>query len=221
MKLRVYAATGIAALLACCLVRCTLKSSLTGGGDDVVTGAATGYLYCGDGKAAQGTIVKAIPAGALPVRIASADGQPDSAPAVYFSQTNAAGRYEFPSLLRGTYNLYSARDSLRAMLERVLIQGKVALPNDTLKAPGTIVGVVRLAGGEDCRAVLIMAMGADENLVASPRDTSGAFALKKCAEGQYRIRFMSMYSYPVLDTDCGVSSGKSTDIGTIILSKSR
>ena len=149
MKLRVYATTGIAALLACCLARCALKSSLAGGGDDVVTGTAVGYLYCSDGKAAQGADIKAIPAGALPVRLGLIDSSMDSTPAVYFSRTNEEGRYEFPSLLKGTYNIYSARDSLYAMLDRVLIQGEIELPNDTLKPPGRIVGVVRLAGGEE------------------------------------------------------------------------
>jgi len=183
-----------------------------GGGDEVLTGvipaSAIGYAYCSDGKVADRAIVKAVAVGSLP----------NAAPQRYFSHTDSKGRYEFSSIPSGDYNIYCIQDSLRALSGKVRIAGAVTVPNDTLKVPGRIDGTVRLAGGEDCRTVLIMVMGGDSALITGPYDTSGIFTLDSLAEGNYRIRFMTTYStYTVLDTACSVLSGKSTDIGTIIL----
>jgi len=184
----------------------------SGGGDEVITaidnpGSAVGYLYRYDGKAADRAEIKAVPV----------DNLPNSFPSSYPSHTDSKGRFEF-SIPNGDYNIYCAQDSLRALL-RVKIQGTILLPNDTLKLPGRIEGVVRLAGGEDCRTVLIMIRGYDaKNMISGPTDTSGAFTLDSLAEGNYQIRFVTTYSsYPVLDTSFNVLSGKSTDAGTIMM----
>lgn len=192
-------------LLLACIMQC-------GGGDEVITeadtGSAVGFLYCDDGKAADRALIKAVPVTNLPISI----------PTRYFSHTDSKGKYVFSDLPAGDYNIYSTQDSLCAMLEGVAFRGTITLPNDTLKAPGKIEGVVRLSGGEDCRTVLIMAIGADANLITGPVDTTGAFTLGSLPIGQYRIRFMStIRSYPVLDSTFNVISGKSTNIGTIIL----
>jgi hypothetical protein len=198
----------IKGIIAVLLFQCILQCS--GGGDEVITGitpaSAVGYLYCYDGKAADRADIKAVPV----------DNLPNSFPTNYPSHTDSKGRFEF-SIPSGDYNIYCTQDSLRALL-RVKIQGTISLPNDTLKLPGRIDGVVRLAGGEDCRTVLIMIRGYDANLISVPIDTSGAFTLDSLAEGNYQVRFLSIYrSYPVIDTSFNVLSGKSTDAGTIIM----
>lgn len=197
----------IAVLLFLCILQCS------GGGDEVLTaadipGSAVGYLYCFDGKAADRAEVKAIPA----------NSPKDSMPASYIRFTDSKGRFVLSSLPEGDYNIYFKRDSLRAIMRQVTIHGTtITLPNDTLKVPGSIDGIVRLAGGEDCRTVLILIKGSDSK-ISVPIDTSGTFALDSLAEGNYRIRFMSTYSsYPVIDTSFNVLSGKSTDAGTITM----
>lgn len=184
----------------------------SGGGDEVLTAvipsSAVGYLYCYDGKIADHALIKAIPV----------DSLPQSIPVTYYSHTNLKGRFTFSSLPKGEYNLFCVQDSLRAMIEQVKIEGAVSLHNDTLKLPGSIEGTVLLSGGEDCRSVLIMITSGGEGLISAPSDTSGAFILDSLAEGSYSLRFISTYrSYSVLDTIINVLSGKSTDIGTIIM----
>ena len=63
-----------------------------------------------------------------------------------------------------------------------------------------------------------MVVGSGPNLITGPLDTTGIFTFEHLAEGEYTIRFLTMYpSYPVVDSTFRVISGKTTDAGTIIM----
>lgn len=186
---------------------CAPLIQVTGGGDDVTT---TGRLYYQDGSFASQCRVIAVPSNVAP-GIGS--------PAQFETITDSVGKYSFDSLPADTYNIYGTKEKLASYLEAVAIKNvKNAndIPNDTLKPVGCISGIARLSASLDSRTVLVMIIGGIQ--ITWPDDINGHFALKGLAEGTYRIRFLSTdFRYRVLDTTFTVLSGKTTEVGIILL----
>ena len=103
--------------------------------------------------------------------------------------TDANGGYT-AKLDTGAYNILAQGDSGVAYQDSIVVvkDSTVHPAVDTLKAPGSIRGVVRLQPGDDARKVFIIALGT--NTFSSPEDAIGNFALSDMAEGKYKVRIM-------------------------------
>jgi hypothetical protein len=195
----------------CIAVALTLhcaKAPLSTGGGDVVT---TGYLFTPDGRPAGNCSVLAVPADLVPVN--------GTLPGTAEASTDSSGKYCFSDLVKGEYNIFGIKDSLRSYLPLVEIDNGLSpakIRNDTLRPAGSIAGTVKLSGSADSRSVVIMGIGT--MIVTGPDDTSGLFLLPDLARGYYRIRFLAMGGrYGILDTTFFVDAGRQTNVGTITL----
>lgn len=122
--------------------------------------------------------------------------------------TAADGSFETDSLPDGRYNLLSDKDGLVSFRDSVAVDPDSAtrLAGDTLKAPGSVSGVVRLQPGHDSRTVFLILLGTTTFSV--PKDSTGNFQLGRLAEGEYRLRVLStLDSYKPMDTTIRVRSG--------------
>jgi len=78
---------------------------------------------------------------------------------------------------------------------------------DTLGAPGSIRGVVRLQPGDDARTVFMLFLGT--NIWATPDDSTGRFTAANMAGGTYRVRILTTLDlYVPKDTVLSVTAGK-------------
>jgi hypothetical protein len=132
--------------------------------------------------------------------------------------TDAKGNYT-AKLDTGMYNVLAAGDSGVVYQDSITVvkDSTIHPPADTLKAPGTIRGVVRLQPGDDARKVFILAMGT--NTFSSPSDSVGNFSLANMADGRYSVRIISILdNYGVLDTSLSIRAGKNDTLAdTIVL----
>ncbi|MBD3320820.1 MAG: hypothetical protein GF350_06980, partial [Chitinivibrionales bacterium] len=118
-------------------------------------------------------------------------------------------------LSEDTFNILAVKNGNKAFRALVPIHydssGNVTgdTLRDTLRAPGTVRGVVRLLPGHDSRNVLILAVGT--NRLLSPDDSVGNFALDSMAAGTYPVRFLvAGRDYRPFDTMLTVGPGKET-----------
>jgi hypothetical protein len=136
--------------------------------------------------------------------------------------TDENGRFAIDNISSGTYNLFGEGNGVASYASSVTINDAASaglIVVDTLRATGNINGVVLLAPQGDSRRILILAIGS--NLITTPADSFGGFALNNLAPGNYRLRFLATDpQFPVLDTIFKVVSGKTTDVGNIVLSTS-
>ena len=136
----------------------------------------------------------------------------------YSTVTDAHGNYT-ATLDTGVYNIIARGDSGMAFRDSIkVIKGDtVKPPPDTLKAPGSIRGVIRLQPGDDARTVFILLMGT--NTWTKPDDSTGKFTVANLAEAAYDLRFISsLDNYGVLDTNnIPVRSADTTNLDTIEL----
>lgn len=101
--------------------------------------------------------------------------------------TDAHGNYT-AKLDTGIYNVLATGDSGVVYQDSITVikDSAVHPPADTLKAPGSLTGVIRLQPGDDARKVFILAMGT--NILTSPSDAAGNFSLANMAHGRYSVR---------------------------------
>jgi hypothetical protein len=125
--------------------------------------------------------------------------------------TDDLGRFAFDSTLdTGLYVIEgNSGDTAFCIIDSVWVVNKDSTVEveDTLKAPGTITGVVYLPQGGDLGSVYVLVFGV--NRFALP-DSTGSFTLDSLAEGCYDLRVVSsLPDYGVFDTAsvCVVSGG--------------
>lgn len=204
----------VLAALAGFLSQCTSPTSTAGNGSDVGNAHVMGYIRNADGSPAKNAVVRFItvdhnPRAGLAKRAAVVDS----------TVTNDSGQYTLDSLAGGDYNVLASGDSGLSYQDSVTVLDDTTnqVPDDTLKAPGSLRGVVRLQPGDDARKVFLIALGT--NSFASPGDSAGNFALPDMAEGRYSVRILSILDdYGVLDTSFAVRAGvEDTLADTIVL----
>ncbi len=123
------------------------------------------------------------------------------------TRTDATGHYNV-NLDSGSYNLLASGDSGQAFQDSIAtVKGSTIHPTDTLRAPGSICGIIQMAGGGNPETVFIIFMGTGS--VWFPADTFGNFATGNMAPGRYPVRFLTTTpNYNVLDTTLTVTAGK-------------
>ncbi len=126
--------------------------------------------------------------------------------------TDAAGRYS-ANLDSGSYNLLASSDTTQAYHDSIIIKaGDTLRLADTLRAPGSLQGVIRMQNGDDPRTVFIIFIGTGNVYV--PQDSIGNFCIQNLAQGSYHVRFLStLNTYNPKDTNLTVSAGKIDTLG--------
>jgi hypothetical protein len=123
------------------------------------------------------------------------------------TETDSHGNYVI-HLDTGIYNIIAHGDSGLAFQDSIkVIKGDTIRPHrDTLKAPGTIKGIVQLQPGDDARTVFILFMGT--HTFTLPSDDTGHFTTDNMAAGKYSVRILTTTpNYKVLDTTLSVIAG--------------
>jgi hypothetical protein len=181
------------------------------GGSTETTNGVVGKLYLSDGKT---------PASGAKVRFIRVDHNPRALAktlAVVDSATTAANGTFTVTLDSGTYNmLASSGDTALAFADSITPSkdSAITVPPDTLKAPGSLKGVVELQPGNDPRTVFMLVMGT--NTWAGP-DSAGRFSLAEMAEGTYHVRILStLDDYQPLDTTLSITAGKADTLKSSI-----
>jgi hypothetical protein len=117
--------------------------------------------------------------------------------AVYTTTTDMNGRYEIDTILTGNYNIWAKKDSLIGCNQNVsLVDKDSRIPNDTLRGPKFISGVVKMQPNHDPQTVVIHVLGSD--LHNSNVQSDGRFVIGNLAKGEYRLQFStSLKDYTV------------------------
>jgi hypothetical protein len=192
------------ACAALALMSCSHPTQSTGNGSGVGNGVAA-MLYNPGGSPAAHAKVRFYPihynprTGNLTKTIVAA---------VDSTTTDAKGNYT-AKLDTGTYNVLAAGDSGVVYQDSITVikDSTVHPPADTLGAPGSIKGVVRLQPGDDARTVFIIFMGT--NILSMPDDAIGNFTVANIAEGTYRVRILTtLDAYVPKDTVLSVAAGR-------------
>ncbi|MBW8888415.1 MAG: carboxypeptidase regulatory-like domain-containing protein [Fibrobacteres bacterium] len=164
--------------------------------------AIEGVLVDSRGNPVNGATVKAWPAAYGPILAGSIQ---DSALAVT-AHTDERGHYSISGLEVGVYNLFGANPSDRAtvLIPRVKYLEQAAdLGTDTLKAPGAIIGKVRVDGGNPPLTFCYL----EGSSYAAISDSAGRFVLPDLAEGQYRLNYFANGYARAVDSLVTVRSG--------------
>jgi len=193
----------VAALAAGAWLYCS-DSPTAGNGSDTPN-AAVGALWNEDGSAASGATVRFYQTGADP-RTAS--------PAATVT-TDHNGRYCAGSLPAGAYNVLGLKGSARSFLDSVTVadHDTTHLPDDTLRAVGSVCGVVKLVG-DTTADIYVLALGAGTFATA---DTAGHFCLSDMAPGVYHVRILTtLAGYGPTDTVLAAPRGTTATLGDTV-----
>jgi hypothetical protein len=177
-------------------------------------GNCVGVLRDSTGTPVQGASVLLIPEEHVPVMIGSAQNNYDTA------TTDNKGQYGFSISKNGIYNLLANGNSGYTIHKsiRLSTNAQIELTGDTLLAPGSISGCVRLQSMEDNQTAVILFVGT--NIYAIPSDTTGKFVVSHLAMGEYRLRLMTTKNgFAVVETTVIVASGKCTNLPVVELQK--
>ena len=188
-------------LLLACALQLMQCSELGGNSSQTGSPKIVGILCNTDGTRAKHATVKFVP---------SAYNPKTASKTIDSTRTDDTGGYQFESLPPDTYNVLgnSATGSALSYRDSVVVHTDIpmAVPADTLKAPGSLRGVIRLDPGDDSRTVLILVMGT--GVWTMPQDSIGNFSLAAMAAGHYRVRLLStLDKYQPLDTTLSIASG--------------
>ena len=184
------------------------------GGTDTGNPNIAGVLYNKDGSRAKNAKVRVIPSDYNPRNGSSALMRFDS------TITDDTGGYYFDSLPADTYNVFGSGEKGVSYQDSIAVvqDAKIRIPSDTLKAPGSLQGVVRLQPGDDCRTVFVIMMGT--TMWTMPVDSLGNFSLSNCAEGDYHVRVITtLDQYQPMDMVITVLSGKNKVLSDTIVQK--
>jgi hypothetical protein len=179
------------------------------GGTDTGNPKVSGVLFNNDGTRAKNALVRFIPTDYNP-----RNGSPASFDSAF---TNDTGMYSFDSLPTNFYNVLGNTDDEVSFQDSVVVisTARTIVPSDTLKKPGSLEGVVQLQPGDDCSTVFLIVMGT--TLWTVPTDSLGHFSLSNLAEGEYRLRVVSMLDqYQPLTMVFTIQSGKTTTVPEVI-----
>lgn len=174
----------------------------TDGGTEIPNELTGRERIAGGGIAADAE-VRLIPVGHIP-----GDGQ-DTLGLILTTRTDAEGRFAFDEVPRGRYNILAEGGALRSFRDSVLVTGKgQSLPDDTLRAPGSLAGTVRLQPQHDPRTATVQILGTQVYMNVA---ADGSFRLADLGSGQYRLRVVTTEpGYTPLFADASVSSGADT-----------
>lgn len=172
------------------LLACSLNDGRITDTTTETTNTKIGMLFNSDGSPAENAKVMFITVDHNPIsyireNLAIADS----------AVTDSNGNYSIDFLPEGYYNILGEGESGLSYNDSVYISDDNTNDtiSDTLKAPGTLRGVVRLQPGDNSMTVLVLVMGT--YVWTAPIDSIGNFALENMAEGTYNVRF-----FPALDT---------------------
>ncbi|MBD3345517.1 MAG: hypothetical protein GF401_10685 [Chitinivibrionales bacterium] len=178
-------------------------SAVSDGTDGGGASETVGIIYNARNTPAESAWVYVVPESHNPYR--------DSGSYLDSLQTDSAGAYRLDLQYSGKVNILALKGNTRAFRSSVSLDNSVSgdatdTLRDTLKAPGSLSGVVRLQPGDDSRYVLVLVMGT--NRLFSPLDSIGNFVLDALAEGTYDVRFIVVSgNYVPFDTVMTITSG--------------
>lgn len=148
------------------------------GGTEIPNELRGSEVIAATGEPAADAEVRLIPVGYVP-------GEDSSSP-LFTARTDARGRFVFEDLPPGQYNILAAEGNLRSFRDSVTVTGRVQeLAADTLKAPGSLSGVVKLQPQHGPEIATVQAMGTTVFVNVS---SDGSFALNGLGAGTYRLR---------------------------------
>jgi hypothetical protein len=171
------------------------------GGSQQTGNPVAGILYNSDGTRARNATVMFVPADYDPYGH-TGNGSIDSA------VTNDTGGYTMGYLSPAMYNVFGKGPGGKSYRDSITVKVAAApsLLFDTLKAPGSIRGVVQLQPGADARTVFIIFTGAP--VLKMPSDVYGNFMIDSLAAGAYKARLLTtLPDYEVMDTSFTITSG--------------
>jgi hypothetical protein len=180
-----------------------------GNGSDTGNAMIASMLYNPDGTPANHAVVRFFRFGTDPRT---------GVTAIDSTTTDAKGNYT-AKLDTGTYNILANgggnatfQDSIKAIKDST-----VHPPADTLKATGSLKGIVRLEEGGDPTTVFVLFMGA--NVFTTVQDSAGNFATTDMAKGRYQVKLLStLDNYKPKDTVLTVTAGSVDSLpGPIVL----
>jgi len=197
-KMIIRMTTFILVAAALLLLECSNSPVASGSGSTT----ETAMIYNPGGSPAVGAKVRFYPVNHVPKA-----GLPKAAASIDSATTDKNGNFTV-TLDTGTYNMLVSGDSGLSYQDSITIKRDTTrVPEDTLGAPGSIKGVVRLQPGDDARTVFILFMGT--NTWGTPDDSTGKFTVASMAEGTYRVRILTTLDlYTPKDTVLSFTTGK-------------
>jgi hypothetical protein len=175
-------------------VQCANPSSGTGSSTE---SRVAGMLYKPDGSAAA----------SAKVCFYHHHDDPRNSHAVDSTTTDTHGNYS-KGLDTGTYNILATLDTNATFQDSIVVaeHDTTRPPTDTLRARGSIQGMVHLAEGGDPRPAFVLFMGS--NTFAAVSDSDGNFSSTGMAKGKYQVMIFTMKTdYKVLDTSFTITAG--------------
>jgi hypothetical protein len=143
------------------------------------------------------------------VRIARWNTSPQDSNVVADSTvTNDTGGYAIDSLAADTFNLLASSGSFLGYKDSIDVKSDTTTlaPPCTLKATGSVSGVVRLEPGDNSTNVYILFMGT--NTFVTPNDSIGNFIAANLAEGRYKVKIITtLPDYDPMDTSFTITAG--------------
>ena len=192
-------------ILKCVLVFCavSLSGCILQNGTEIPNGI-TGTLYNPDGAPVVNAEVALYPVDYAPLA--------DTPAIVKTVHTDNRGRFGFPGVTSGRYNLLArcatgAGDSVFSFTDSISItEENQKLLVDTLRAPGVITGKVKLQTQYDPRTSTIQLLGTYHHAQV---DSAGNFTLKNLGQGTYRLAVtVAAQDYPPFYREARSHSGR-------------
>jgi len=187
----------------------------TGTGSETENAIVSGYLYTEAGDPSANTKVRFIPVGFNSNTGAMAKRTEAD---TLSTTTNDNGWYGADDLVPDTYNVYGeATDGNLSLINSVVItEDTLVIEPDTVKAPGSLTGFIKLREGHSATKVQIIVRGSIRPIDFGNEDAS--FNLSNLAEGEYAVRFFSSDDiYGNLDTTFTIIAGETLVISDSIV----
>ena len=169
------------------------------GGTQTGNPALAGVVYNQDGTRAANA----------KVRIARWNADPQAGNVIADSTvSNDTGGYAIDSLITDTFNLLASSGVFLGYEDSITVKSDstTLAPPCTLKATGSVTGVVQLQQGDNATTVLILFMGT--NIIHTIDNAAGNFTIPDLAEGHYRVHiFTTLDEYLPKDVILTVTAG--------------
>ena len=192
---------------ACCstFLFLTCSNPSAGNGSDVGNPFISGNLVNKDGTPAANAVVRFIPVSQMPI-----PGLSKTTGGEYSCVTDKDGHYGFDSLPDTLYNVFGERNGDMCFHDSVHIikHDSTRISTDTLKAPGSLSGIVRLQPEQSSSTVLLLLPGTSTFII--PSDSIGHFTIARMARGTYPVHIITTIDeYTPKDTVFTIRSGMS------------
>jgi hypothetical protein len=185
------------------IIGCNKNKDITGNTSETGNALVSGRLYNEDNTPAVGAKVHFVRTGYDPYHntLSKAFVKSDSA------TTDTNGVYKTNNLDMGTYNVYgTGTDGTLSLIDSVTITGDIqVVKGDTLKAPATLAGHIKLQPGDEPDKIIGIAMGSNTFSLIS---AAAQFSFANLAEGHYAVKFFStLDNYSNYDTTFTIVAG--------------